>query len=62
MLCRIAKYGACGPFTKKKDRIQKFVKTGNSRYMCQKELEKTCFKHHMAYGTQIDLLRGTTSD
>ena len=36
MLCRIAKYDACGPFTKKKkkERTQKFVKTGNSRYMC----------------------------
>ena len=25
-------YGACGPFTKNKGRIQKFKETGDSRY------------------------------
>ena len=26
-------YSACGPFTKNKERIQKFKETGNSRYI-----------------------------
>ena len=26
-------YSACGPFTKDKERIQKFKETGNSRYI-----------------------------
>ena len=28
-------YSACGPFTKKKERIQKFKETRNSRYIYQ---------------------------
>ena len=26
-------YSACGPFTKNKERIQKFMKTGNPNYI-----------------------------
>ena len=29
---------ACGPFTKNKERLQKFKETGDSRYIYQKEL------------------------
>ena len=36
-------YSACGPFTKNKERIQKFKETGDSRYIYQKELDKACF-------------------
>ena len=35
-------YSACGPFTKNKERIQKLKKTGDSRDICQKELDKAC--------------------
>ena len=38
-------YRACGPFTKNKERIQKFKETGDSRYIYQDELDKTCFQH-----------------
>ena len=41
---------ACGPFTKKKERIQKFKNTGNLWYVYQSELDKACFQHDMAYG------------
>ena len=41
-------YSTCGPFTKKKERIQKFKKTGDSRYIYKNELEKPCFQHGMA--------------
>ena len=36
-------YSACGPFTKNKERIQKFKKTGDSRYVHKNELDKACF-------------------
>ena len=35
--------GACGSFTKNKERIQKFIETGDSRYIYQNELVKACF-------------------
>ena len=40
-------YSACKPFTKNKDRIQKFKETVDSRYIYQKELDKACFQHDM---------------
>ena len=36
-------YSACGPFTKNKERIQKFIETGDSRYIYQNELDKASF-------------------
>ena len=33
-------YSACGPFTKNKQRIQKFKQTGDSRYIYRNELDK----------------------
>ena len=55
-------YSACRPFTKKKERIQKFKGTGDSRYIYQNELDKACFQHGMAYRDFKDLTRGTASD
>ena len=55
-------YSACGPFTKNKDRTQKFKETENSRYIYQNELDKTCFEHDMAYGDFKDLTRRAASD
>ena len=43
-------YSACGPFTKNKDRIQKFKETGDTKYIYKNELDKACFKHDMACG------------
>ena len=40
-------HSACGPFIKNKQRIQKFKGTGDSRYIYQNELDKTCFKHDL---------------
>ena len=36
-------YSACGPFTKNKERIQKFKETRDSSYL--KKLETACFQH-----------------
>ena len=43
-------YSACEPFTKNKERIQKFKETGDSGYIHKNELDKACFQHDMAYG------------
>ena len=40
-------YIACVLFTKKKEGIQNFKETGDSRYIYQNELDKTCFQHYM---------------
>ena len=43
-------YSACGPFTKNKERIQKFKETGDTNHIYNNELDKACFQHDMAYG------------
>ena len=41
---------ACGPFTKNKERIQKFKETRDKTYIFKNELDKACFKHDIALG------------
>ena len=48
-------YSACGPFTKNKERIQKFKQTRDSWYIYKNELDTACFQHDMAYGDIRDL-------
>ena len=55
------KYSGCGPFTKNKERIQKFKGVGDSRYIYQNELDKACFQD-MAYRDFKDLNRRTALD
>ena len=55
-------YSTCGPFTKNKERIQKFKETGDTSYIYKNELDKACFQHNMAYGDFKDLKRRTFSD
>ena len=55
-------YNACGPFTRNKERIQKFKETGGTSYIYKNELGKACFQHDMAYGDFKDLKRRTASD
>ena len=55
-------YSACGPFTKNKERIQKFKETGDTSYIYKNELDKVCFQHDMAYGDFKGLARRTASD
>ena len=38
-------YSACGPFTKHKERIKEFKRTGDTRLLYRNELDKACFKH-----------------
>ena len=55
-------YITCGLFTKNKERIQKFKEMGDSRYMYQHQLQKTCFQHDMAYGDFKGLHRRAALD
>ena len=55
-------YSACGPFTKKKERIQKFKETGDTSYIYKNELDKACFQHDMAYGDFKDLAKRNAAD
>ena len=52
-------YSACGPFTKNKERIQKFKETGDTIYIYKNELDKGCFQHDIAYGDSKSLKRRT---
>ena len=55
-------YSPCGPFTKNKERIEKFMKTGHTDFIYKNELDKACFQHDMAYGKSKDLVKRTQSD
>ena len=55
-------YSACGPFTRNKERIEKFMQTGNTDFIYRNELDKACFQHDMAYGKSKDLAKRTQSD
>ena len=53
---------ACGPFTKNKEIIEKFMQTGNTDFIHKNELDKACFQHDMAYGKSKDLVKRIQSD
>ena len=53
---------ACGPFTKHKQRIQKFKEIGDTNYRYKNELDKACFAHDAAYSDSKDLTKRTVAD
>ena len=55
-------YSACSPFTKNKERIQKFKETGDTGYNNKNEIDKACFQHDIINGDFKDLKRRTASD
>ena len=55
-------YSACGPLTKSKERIEKFMQTGNTDFIYKNELDKACFQHDMANGKSKDLAKRTQLD
>ena len=55
-------YSACGPFTKHKQRIQRFKETGDTNYIYKNELDKACFAHYAAYSDSKDLTKTTVAD
>ena len=55
-------YSACGPFTRNKERIKKFKRTGDTRYIYRNELDKVCFQHDSAYADHKDLINRTETN
>ena len=56
-------YSACVPFTRNKERIDKFMQTGSTEFIYRNELDKACFQHDLAYKkTYLDLAKRTQSD
>ena len=50
-------YSACGPFTKHKQRIQKFKEIGDTKYIYRNKLAKACFAHDAAYSDSKGLTK-----
>ena len=59
---KLGTYRACGPFTKHKDRINKFIQTGYTNYIYKSELDKACFAHDAAYSDFKDIKNRTAGD
>ena len=55
-------YSACGPFTKHRERIQKFRETGSLKDLYRNQLEKACFAQDAAYSDSQDLVKRTNLD
>ena len=55
-------YSACGPFTRHKERIKEFKRTGDTRLLYRNELDKACFKHDAAYSKYKDVENRLISD
>ena len=55
-------YSASGLFKKSKERIQRFIQTGNTDFIYKNELDKACNQNDMNYGKSKDLIKRTQSD
>ena len=55
-------YSACGLFTRHKERMKEFKRTGDTRYIYRNELDKACFQHDSAYAGHKDLINRTETD
>ena len=55
-------YSACGLFTRHKERIIEFKRTGDTRYIYRNELDKACFQHNSDYADHKDLINRTEAD
>ena len=53
-------YSTCGPFSKHRERIQKFKEIGNLKHLHRNKL--ACFVHNAAYSDSKDLTKRTVSD
>ena len=55
-------YSACGPFTRHKERIKEFKRTGDTRYIYRNELDKACCQQDSAYLDHKHLINKTEAD
>ena len=56
---KVGTYSACGPFTRHKDRINKFIQTSDTNYIYKNELDKACFDNDAAYSDFKDIKNRT---
>ena len=54
-------YSACGPFTKHRERIQKYREIGDLKHIYKTQLDKACFDHGAVYSDSKDLAKITIS-
>ena len=54
----------CGPFTKKKERTERFMQTRNTDFIYKNELDEACFQHDKAFDMILlkNLVKRTQSD
>ena len=52
-------YSGCGPFTRNKETIEKFMHTGNTDIIYRNEHDKAWFQYYLAYGKSKDLTKRT---
>ena len=55
-------YSACGPFTRHKERIIEFKRTGDTPLLYRNELDRACFKQDAAYAKYKDVENRLISD
>ena len=55
-------YSACGYFTRHKEKIKEFKRTGDTPYIYRNELDKACFQHDSVYADHKHLINRTKSD
>ena len=55
-------YSACGCFTRHKEKIKEFKRTGDTRLLYRNELDKSCFKNDAAYAKYKDVENRLISD
>ena len=55
-------YSACDPFTRHKERMKEFKRTGDTRLLYRNELDKACFKYDAAYAKYKDVENRLISD
>src|SRR6266487_1285999 len=55
-------YSACGPGTKHKDRIEKYIQTGDTSHIFKNELDKYCFYHDSVYDKYKDVSNRQVAD
>ena len=59
---KVGTYSAYGPFTRNKDRTNKFLKTGDTDYIYKNELDKACFAHDAVYRDFKDIKNRAAAD
>ena len=59
---KVKKYSACGPFNKRQQRINEFVKDGRLSHIAKNKLDAACFQHGSAYNKYKNSVNRKKSD